>query len=254
MRLERDGPVALVRLERAERANAITPDLFAALGRALEEATGDEAISVIVLTGSGAHFCAGADIQRGLTLRDDGAAPATERSPNPFLVLRRAEIPVIAAVEGAAVGIGLGLALATDVVVAGRSARFEAPQVGFGLVPDGGLAFSLPRVVGRQLARAMALCGAVLDGTEAHQHGLVAMVVDDGAALGAGLELARSAARAPRDALRRAKAVLDAGDVDMAATVDAERQMLAEGFRDPFFLRAVEEARLRTVRPRSAGG
>lgn len=244
-RLDRHGAVAVVWLDRPERANAIAPDLFASLGRDLYAATTDESVSVVVLTGAGLHFCAGADVARGLRADDDmEATEATGgESPNPFEVLSQAEIPVLAAVEGAAVGIGLGLALATDVIVAAGSARFEAPQAQFGLVPDGGLAFSLPRTVGRQLARAMCLCGHALDGHDAHRRGLAAILVDDGAALDTAVALAQSTARVPRDALRRAKAVLDAGDAGAAAAGEAERRMLREGFHDPFFSRAVQHAR-----------
>lgn len=246
MRVRRDRNVCIVVMDRPARANAIDQSMFGALGDALADTTRDPNISVVVLTGAGRHFCAGADVEHGLRAPNDRSeANAPQPVVNPFDALRESEIPVIAAVEGAAVGIGFGLALAADVVVASHSARFEAPQVAFGLVPDGGLAYTLPRAVGRSMARAMILFGMHLDGPEAHRHGVAAAVADTGTALDVALDLARSATEMPRGVLQRAKRVLDAGDVDLSTTIEAERRGLSEGFRDPAYADAITRARAR---------
>ncbi|HEY1827888.1 MAG TPA: crotonase/enoyl-CoA hydratase family protein [Acidimicrobiales bacterium] len=185
----RDG-VFVITLNRPEVKNAIDSDMSLGLIDALGHLDTDDDLRVGVLSGAGEHFCAGMDLkafaQVGLPTRIDD-------------VFRHgAGKPLIAAVEGVAVGGGLELALIADLLVASSDARFGSPEVKFGLFPGGGALLRLPRHLPRSIVTEMALTGAPLGAEAAHQHGLVARLCPPGQALTTALDLATTiAANAP---------------------------------------------------------
>jgi enoyl-CoA hydratase len=200
VRVERDGPVTVVTIDRPGRRNAVDPAAAATLAEAFREVERDPATSVAVLTGAGGAFCAGADLKavaagQPLPVAADGDAPM---GPTRL----RLSKPVLAAVEGPAVAGGLELALWCDLRVAAESAsfgmlnrRFGVPLIDLGTI-------RLPRIVGHGRAMDLLLTGRVVGAAEALAMGLANRVVPDGAALEAAVGLARELAALPQAGLR----------------------------------------------------
>jgi 2-(1,2-epoxy-1,2-dihydrophenyl)acetyl-CoA isomerase len=186
--VERDGTVGVVTINRPARLNAVTPDAGDTLRSAFLELEADSRIRAVVLTGAGRGFCAGADISGDV----GNARQVLLDSWNPLvLTMRSLEIPIIAAVNGVAAGAGVSLALACDLRVATASARFELSFAKIGLMPDAGLTWLLPRVVGLGRANEMALLGGRLSAAEARDWGLVNQLSEDGEVLTDAVAMAR---------------------------------------------------------------
>lgn len=191
--------VAILRLNRPGKRNALDDAMVVALERALDAFAADGANRVLVLTGAGQGFCAGFDLSfvdapPGDADSETAAwAGRQERFASLVTRLRGLRQPVIAAVNGAASGAGFGLAMAADVRIAARGARFNAAFVRVGLSAcDIGLSWLLPRCVGLSRAFEIMLTGRFVDAVEAERIGLVSEVVDDGRLLERALELAAS--------------------------------------------------------------
>ncbi|HWG84122.1 MAG TPA: enoyl-CoA hydratase-related protein [Deinococcales bacterium] len=217
----RDG-VALVRLNRPKQLNALNQATMSELVAAFDGLAADDGVRAVVLTGSERAFAAGADIAEF-----QGKSAAEMLAGYRFTQwqrLREFPKPVVAAVQGLALGGGLELAMLCDVIVAAENARFGQPEINLGLMPGAGGTQRLTRAVGKSLAMEMVLNARMLSAREALQAGLVSRVVPSEACLGEALELAREiAARAPV-AVRLAKAsVLRAFDTTLDAGLAAER-------------------------------
>ncbi|PAZ13465.1 enoyl-CoA hydratase [Streptomyces sp. SA15] len=179
-----DNHVSHITLNRPETLNAITPDQRERIIRLLSEASADPDVRAVVITGTGRGFCAGADL-RGTSVAGEriaGDVARTIRSGAQRLIaaVLDCEKPVLAAVNGTAAGIGAHLAFACDLVLAAESARFIEVFVRRGLVPDGGGAYLLPRLIGPQRAKELMFFGDTLAAKEAERLGLVNRVVPDG--------------------------------------------------------------------------
>ncbi len=198
-----DG-VAIVRLDDPERRNALTNELVDALSLAFDQLESSAEVRAVVITGAGRAFCAGADLSQLGESREAGLRHIYEG----FLRVARSPLVSIAAVNGPAVGAGMNLALACDVIVAGTSARFDTRFLSLGIGPGGGHTWWLQRRVGPQGAAAMVLCGEILDGVAAERSGLAWRVVDDVELLATAQALAAGAAAAPPELLARTKATL----------------------------------------------
>ena len=178
--LEQDGPIARITLNRPDRLNSFTAAMHAELAQALEAAS--EA-RVIVLTGAGRGFCAGQDLNDRAVSADGHPTDlglTVETSWNP-LIRRLASMPqpVIARVNGVAAGAGANIALACDLVVAARSAKFIQSFSAIGLIPDSGGTWVLPRLVGHARAMGLALTGEPLPAEKAEEWGMIWKCVDD---------------------------------------------------------------------------
>ena len=215
--------VRVIRLNRPEKRNALATDLLTAIAEALEAAARDDALRCVVITGADKFFAAGADINE-LAKRDTAGALADPR-PAIWGRIRGFAKPLIAAVEGWSLGAGNELVMCCDLVVAGSGAKFGQPETNLGIIPGAGGTALLPRLVGRSRAMKMVLLGDPMGAEEAWAAGLVAEVVDDGAALAGALALAeRIAARAPV-AMRQGKALVNAAlDTHLSAHLVMERQ------------------------------
>lgn len=180
VRLERDGNVATITLDRPDRLNAISGSMIADLGRMLMECDGDRDVRVIVLTGAGRGFCSGLDLQD--VAAGTGIGSGAESSggfrleDTPPFVLRRIDTPVICALNGPAAGYGMDLALGCDLVVASDTASFT-PPVKRGVIPESGGTWLLPRLVGWQKACEITFLARKLDAAEMQRLGLVNLVV-----------------------------------------------------------------------------
>ncbi|MFI6936659.1 enoyl-CoA hydratase/isomerase family protein [Streptomyces sp. NPDC050287] len=222
-----DNQVCRITLNRPETLNALTPDLRERIIRLLDEASADADVRAVVITGTGRGFCAGADLRgTGATgQRTAGDVARTLRTGAQRLVaaVLDCEKPVIAAVNGTAAGLGAHLALACDLVLAAESARFIEVFVRRGLVPDGGGAYLLPRLVGPQRAKELMFFGDALTATDAERLGLVNRVVPDAELDKTAREWAARLAAGPTRALALTKQLVNASlDTDRATAFAAE--------------------------------
>ncbi|WP_329410366.1 enoyl-CoA hydratase-related protein [Nocardia vinacea] len=191
------GPIRVITLNRPQRRNAIDLPLRYALAERFEEAMADSSVRVIVLTGAGAGFCAGGDISTMRRMDEAEARPRAEAAQRVVRAIWQGGKPVIAAVEGAAFGAGVSLALACDRVVAAADAVFSTAFTGVGLAGDMGIFASLPARVGMAKARELMLLPTRLTGTEAVEIRLADAVVAPGTALEYALGDAERMAIAP---------------------------------------------------------
>jgi enoyl-CoA hydratase len=196
--------VALITVNDPDRRNAITDQMSAQLRAAVEQAEADADVHAVVVTGAGKAFCAGADLSALGAAADEGLL----RLYDGFMAIGSCTLPTIAAVNGAAVGAGLNLALAADVRIAGPAALFDARFQKLGLHPGGGATWMFQRAVGPQVARAALLFGTRFDADAAVRHGLALSVAEDPVA--AALELAAGPAAAPREVVLATKATMRA--------------------------------------------
>lgn len=207
VRLEVDGAVATVVLDRPEVRNAVDRPTAEAISAALDEIDARPDITVAILTGAGGVFSAGMDLKAFDATKE---RPVCARRGGFGIVERPPATPLIAAVEGKALGGGFEIALACDLVVAAEDAWFGLPEVRRGLVAAAGGVLRLPRRIPRNVAMEMVLTGAPITAQQGRDLGLVNRVVPSGQALGAARELAGDiAANAPL-ALRAAKTLVDA--------------------------------------------
>jgi enoyl-CoA hydratase len=209
------GNVGVLTLDDPERRNALSLELCAQIAAAVEELEGDDRVGAIVVTGAGPAFCAGADLSQLGDSRRDGLLAIYEG----FLRVARSPLPTLAAVNGAAVGAGMNLALGCDLRVAARSARFDTRFLDLGIHPGGGHTWMFRRIAGQQAAMAAVLFGQVLDGPEAERVGLVWTCVPDDELLDRAVTVAQRAAAAPPELARRVKRTIQ----DMA-TIDEHDQ------------------------------
>jgi enoyl-CoA hydratase len=253
-RAEGRSAVAVVTLEEPERRNAMSAAMVRELGEAFDRLERDDAgVGAVVVTGAPPAFCAGADLSDLGRAASEATAAAPGQAGGPraiyegFLRVARCPLPTVAAVNGPAVGAGMNLALACDVRIAGRSARFDSRFLGLGLHPGGGHTFMLERAVGPSVAAAAVLFGEVLDGEAAARVGLALRCVEDAELVEAAVAFAARAARAPIPLARRAKATLglvpSLAGLSEAVEVELEAQTWSMG--QPFFAERLAAFRAR---------
>ncbi|MER6957173.1 enoyl-CoA hydratase [Streptomyces sp. NPDC000618] len=205
-----DDGVRTLTLNRPHRRNALDAELWEALRAALVEAGDDRSVRAVVLTGAGGAFCSGADIRSGAGAAAhplDRIRPLTEVA----LLLHELPVPTVAKVTGVAVGAGWNLALGCDLVVATPESTFSQIFVRRGLSPDLGGSWLLPKLVGLQQAKRLALLAETVDAAEAHRLGLVTWVVDGDKADAFVDDLTARLAAGPPVALAQTKALLNEG-------------------------------------------
>jgi len=198
--LEQDGPVAILRMNHPEVLNAVSADMLKGMSEALEALAGSgERTRCLVLTGTGRAFSTGANLQgRGNGLTKRGAGQTLETVFHPFIRrLRDLPYPIVTAVNGAAAGAGMSLALMGDLILCARSAYFLQAFRRIGLVPDCGSTWLLPRLIGRARAIELSLLGERLPAESALTWGLVNRVFDDEALMPETLRLAHELATGP---------------------------------------------------------
>lgn len=231
LRFERVGHVAILTLNRPAAGNAIDVAVADAILAAALECDADIDVRCVVLTGVGRMFCAGGDV--GAFAAAGDAVPAlVKRLTAPLHAgiakLLRMDKPLVTAINGAAAGAGLGLAIMGDVVLAARSAKFTAAYGGLGLSPDAGLSWMLPRLVGLQQAKRLTLLGERIDAGEAERIGMVSRLVDDDALPSTMMDLAADLTRFSGSAWRRTRDLLLASfDSELEAQMEREGQAIA---------------------------
>jgi 2-(1,2-epoxy-1,2-dihydrophenyl)acetyl-CoA isomerase len=225
-----ESGVLSLTLNRPTRLNAMSQPLIAALAGEIARAHDDVAVRSVLLTGTGRGFCAGADLAgngTGATGADGkpDLGAVMESHYNPLIrSIRALPKPVIAAVNGVAAGGGANLALACDIVLAARSARFDQAFVRISLMPDLGGTWFLPHTVGDARARALAMLGSSVSAEDAQRMGMVWQVFDDSALMGEATKLARKLAAGPTLSYAAIKNALNrAGTNSLDQQLDLER-------------------------------
>jgi len=231
-----DG-VATVTLSDAERRNALTMPMVKEIVTSLDRLEDDPAVGAIVITGEAPAFCAGADLSHLSASSEGGAEQGLRDIYEGFLRIGRSPLPTLAAVNGAAVGAGMNLALVCDVRLAARRARFDTRFMQLGLAPGGGHTWMSQRIAGPQAVAATVLFGDVLDGAEAERVGLVWRCMPDDELLPAAQEMAARAAAAPHELVRRTKATIATVALldDHGAAVDRELEPQVWSLEQPAF-------------------
>jgi enoyl-CoA hydratase/carnithine racemase len=247
IRYEARGEVALVTLNRPERRNAWTRRMHGELSDALARANQDPRIGAIVMTGAGTGFCAGADMSGFDEQLESGSeTPVGARSEQPvggdWVALVRRSKPLVAAVNGASVGVGLTMILPFDVIVASEAARFGMFFIRMGLVPELASTHFLVQRMGFGRASEMCLSGRLYGGAEAHAAGLADHLVAPDALETRALEIAASMAVNPAPQLRWIKELLTRNgcEPDLAAVQRRELERLNEAYRTPEHREAVK--------------
>jgi 2-(1,2-epoxy-1,2-dihydrophenyl)acetyl-CoA isomerase len=199
---EQDAGVGRLTLNRPDSLNAWTPEFGGELKQVIEQEAADESVRALLVTGAGRGFSSGADLKAGFEPAPDDGMPDIRKELvevyHPIIAgVRRLEKPVVAAVNGPAVGIGASLAFAADLVLAAESAFFGLAFVNIGLMPDGGSTLFVPAAVGKARAFQMALLGERVPAAQALEWGLVNYVHPDDALLGEANELVEKLAAGP---------------------------------------------------------
>lgn len=191
--VEQRGPVLVVTMNRPEARNALSGPMMAIMRDAWDQVDKDDSVRVCILTGAGGSFCAGADLKAMTSTHpgDSFSSGGWDLSViEPLLKGRRLTKPLIAAIEGPAIAGGTEILQATDIRIAGESARFGVSEARWGLFPLGGSAVRLPRQIPYTVAADLLLTGRHIKATEARDIGLIGHVVPDGQALDKALEIA----------------------------------------------------------------
>jgi len=237
--LVRDNGLATLTLNAPDKLNAVSRKMIAEIKTCWEELAADTSVRAVLLTGAGRGFCAGADLadpdREASATADSGAA--LDKYFNPVIRLMRSiPKPIVSAVNGVAAGVGMSFALASDIAIAGKSASFLQAFARIGLLPDGGSTWFLPRLVGDQRARALAMLAPQIPAEKAREWGLIWDVVDDAVLMATATEIARKLADGPTMALARIKGALAQSSAnDLSAQLDVERDYQRElGRSDDF--------------------
>jgi len=229
--------VATLTLNNPAERNTLTAPMVAEIVEAMDAIENDDAIGAVVVTGAPPAFCAGANLGN-LSQSSEGSLGNIYEG---FLRIARSPLPTLAAVNGAAVGAGMNLALGCDVRIAARRAKFDTRFLQIGIHPGGGHTWMLRRIVGPQTAMAAVIFGEVMDGAEAERVGLVHRCVDDDQLLEAAQHMAARAASAPRElSIITKQTIVDMADIgDHQAAVKRELDPQVWSTRQPWFAERV---------------
>lgn len=232
-----DQGVLRLTLNRADKLNSFNTAMHEALRAGLQRAHDDDAVRAVLLTGAGRGFCAGQDLDERDPRKNAGVAPdlgeTIQKFYNPLVrQIRSLEKPVVCAVNGVAAGAGANLALACDIVLAARSARFIQAFSRIGLVPDSGGTWSLPHLIGEARAKALTMLAVPLNAETAAQWGLIWQAVDDGELLNEAQKLAQQLAQGPTFGLGLTKRAIQAAAANsLDLQLDMERDLQREAGR-----------------------
>ncbi|MCL2152063.1 MAG: short-chain-enoyl-CoA hydratase [Oscillospiraceae bacterium] len=217
--------IAIITIDRPEALNALNLDVLASLEKAVAQAKEDKDVYVLIITGAGRAFVAGADIAQMKDLTSDEARAFGEYGNKIFSSIESLPKPVIAAVNGFALGGGCELCMACDIRIAGEKAKFGQPEVGLGITPGFGGTQRLPRIVGLSKAKELIFTAQTINAEEALKIGLVSKVVPGEELMDAALEMAGKIAKNAQIAVRQSKIAINKGmqvDIDTALSFEAQ--------------------------------
>ncbi|MFV0308508.1 MAG: enoyl-CoA hydratase [Desertimonas sp.] len=242
-----DG-VGTLTLNNPDERNTMTAPMVAEIVAAMDVFEGDAGVGAVVVTGTPPAFCAGANLGNLQEADGDSLGQIYEG----FLRIARSPLPTIAAVNGAAVGAGMNLALGCDVRIAARRAKFDTRFLQIGIHPGGGHTWMFRRIAGPQATMAAVVFGEVLDGAEAERVGLAYRCVDDDALLDAAHEMAARAGSAPRELVEvTKKTIQEMADIDdHPAAVQRELEPQVWSTRQPWFAEKIAALQARISKKR----
>jgi enoyl-CoA hydratase/carnithine racemase len=224
------GPVRTMRMNRPDKKNALTAAMYDALAGAIESAGTALGIRCLLIAGVPGAFSAGNDLQEFMQ-----AATTGEGLGGPVIrflhALARCELPLVAAVQGVAVGIGTTMLLHCDYVVAGHDAKFSTPFVGLGLVPEAASSLLVPRLMGQRRAFSLLVMGRALDAESARACGLVNAVVPPGDADAHALDVAHEIAALPMEAVAASRRLMRGAPGEIIARIDEEAELFGQRLR-----------------------
>jgi len=228
-----EGGIARVMLNRPDKLNSFNVQMHEELQDALKKLASDKTVRVLLLTGAGRGFCAGQDLgDRAVSPTDKPVdlGLSVEKYYAPLVkALRNLPLPIVVAVNGVAAGAGANIALAGDIVIATRSAKFVQPFCKLGLVPDTGGTYFLPRLIGTARAMGLAMTGAALSASDAEAWGLIWKAVDDASFTAEVEALVQTLAQGPTKGFARTKrAIYTSPDHSLDAQLDLERDYMRE--------------------------
>jgi len=236
VRVAHEAGVCEVRFNRPEKRNAITFAMYEAFRDALLAAESDAAVQAVLLSGEGPGFCAGNDLHDFLNSPEFS-------SEHPVIgvlhTLARFAKPLVAAVHGQTVGIGVTMLLHCDLILAARTTQFSMPFVSLGLVPEAASSLLLPRLVGAQRAAQLLLLGEPFDAAAAHAMGLVNRIVEETVLLSEARALAQRVARQPPFALAATRRLLRGDPAQVLERIDAEARIFGAQLKSAEFRTAV---------------
>jgi len=228
-------------MRRPEKKNALSEEMFVALTEAVTSAQSNPDVRCLILTGRSGVFTAGDDIRDFLAVASEKTEATRTRASVLFLeALVHNRKPLIAAVDGIAVGMGAIMVLHCDYVIAGTTASFSSPFVQYGLVPEGASSLLLPRMAGHQRAFAMLVMGRSLGAEEAREAGFVNTVVPPGHALNEAQKVAREIVALPPDAVAISRNLLKLPKEDLLRRIGQEEHLFSERMRAPGVLAALQ--------------
>lgn len=234
--IETEDMVTTLTISRENKKNAITQAMYSKMADAINEYGASDTARAMIITGSGDMFTAGNDLQDFAT----GVSFDTKPPVIQFLdAIRDCPKPLIAAVNGGAIGVGLTMLLHCDLVYALESATFNAPFVKLGLVPEAGSSMLLPATVGMAVANDILLAGRQLDAQEAHAYGLVSRVFSAEEFKPSVKGIAQQIAASAPSAVKKSKALIRNNQDNLAAHMDAETEIFAAQLKSPDFMESV---------------
>jgi enoyl-CoA hydratase/carnithine racemase len=231
-----------IAMRRPEKKNTLTQEMYLAMSEAIESAQSNPDIRCLILTGRSGVFTAGNDISdflQAATAKDDGTRPKDSTIFLQSLVNNKK--PIIAAVDGLAIGIGATMVFHCDFVVATTTAIFQSPFIHYGLIPYGGISLVLPRMIGHQRAFSMLVMGRPVNAQAAHEAGFVNVVVPPGHALVEARKAAREICELPADAVAISRKLLRSPTEEIARRMVEEDHFFGERMRSPEAIAAFQD-------------
>ena len=238
-----------ITMRRPEKKNTLTQEMYLAMSNAIDSAQSNPAIRCLILTGRSGVFTAGNDIGDFLQAATEKSDVARPRNAVIFLQsLVNNRKPIIAAVDGIAIGIGTTMVFHCDYVVASTTTTFSSPFIQYGLVPDGATSLLVPQMVGHQRAFSMLVMGRPITAEDAREAGFVNMVVSPGHAVVEARKVAREICALPADAVEISRKLLKLPTEELIRRVDQENEFFGERMRSPEAIAAFQNFFLRKTR------
>jgi enoyl-CoA hydratase/carnithine racemase len=244
-----EGAIRTITMRRPEKKNTLTQDMYLAMSDAIDSAQSNPAICCLILTGRSGVFTAGNDIGDFLQAATEKYDVARPRNSVIFLQsLVNNKKPIVAAVDGIAIGIGTTMVFHCDYVIASTTATFSSPFLQYGLVPEGATSLLVPRMVGHQRAFAMLIMGRSMSAEDAHKAGFVNHVVAPGHAVVEAQKVAREICALPADAVAVSRKLLKLPTEDLVRRIGQEDHSFGERMRSPEAIAAFQNFFLRKKR------
>ena len=236
-----DGSTRTITMRRPEKKNALTPEMFLEMSEAINSAQSNPLIRCLILTGRSGVFTAGNDVSDFLEEAEIKREVSRPRNAVIFVEsLINNKKPIIAAVDGVAVGMGLTMVLHCDYVIAGTTASFHSPFIQYGLVPEGGSSLLLPRMAGHQRAFSLLVMGRPMSASEAREAGFVNEVVAAGHAVIEAQKVAREIGELPPEAVAISRKLLKLPAEDLLRRMDEEEHLFRDRIQAPAVVAAVK--------------